>query len=699
MRYSLIIICIFALSFSVALVDGNPGHGPDLDDDPLIRMPGTQPDQHVSVEGPSRCLNCHDNYDPNVDIGSHWKGSMMAQAGRDPIFFASMAVAGQDSIFAVGTPHAADMCERCHFPEGWLAGRSDPPNASSMTGSDFDGVHCDVCHQMWNPFFEATHDGSREGSDWSGYWDEASMLSQQEADLTYAEDAILAAEIERFAGTPFFQNRVPVYATYLENGGGQYFVSSAGEKRASFADSVARHAWRYSRYHKSKYFCSTCHDVSNAVLANLGLSGLPDQSGGADLITEQYPAHRYFHVERTFSEFMLSDYSVQGGAAPNDEFQNRTGIAWVATCQDCHMPDGQGAGCDKNDAPIRPDESTEHPNSGMPRHHLAGGNTWITHILASLDSASPLYDPINFQLLTQGPDVLTVDFSVGESPLANGAALSAGSARALEQLQAAASIEGLTVAPSSGALSLKLVNHTGHKLISGFPEGRRMFLNIKAFRNDVLVKEINPYSFEAGTLKGLTHSNNSPPLEWYEEYVDELVYEVHSSSDLTGEETTFHIALATSRSKDNRIPPRGFDVDASHDRLCEPVWNGQSAPDYFTDAEYQGGFDQVNHGVPAGVTRVEVTLYYQGTSREYIEFLRDEINGNGGTLPDDAYVIQTDPFFEKLKAWGDTIWSLWEHNHGLDNSGVSVPGIVPVIMAQATWIGPTSGVKPVKSFR
>ena len=34
--------------------------------------------------------------------------------------------------------------------------------------------------------------------------------------------------------------------------------------------------------------------------------------------------------------------------------------------------------------------------------------------------------------------------------------------------------------------------------------------------------------------------------------------------------------------------------------------------------------------------RVEVTLYYQGTSREYIEFLRNEINGTVRTLPDGA---------------------------------------------------------------
>ncbi len=78
-----------------------------------------------------------------------------------------------------------------------------------------------------------------------------------------------------------------------------------------------------------------------------------------------------------------------------------------------------------------------------------------------------------------------------------------------------------------------------------------------------------------------------------------------------------------------------------------------------------------------GADSVEISLYYQTTSREYIEFLRDEINGTGSlTLPAEAYVIQTDPFYTQLKAWGDTIWQLWQHN-------MNLPGAAPVLMTQA----------------
>ncbi|UCD97641.1 MAG: hypothetical protein JSV42_11785, partial [Chloroflexota bacterium] len=169
-------------------------------DDPLVRMPGTQPGQ-VALQAPTRCLNCHAGYDTAVEPGFNWKGSMMAQAARDFLFWSCFTVSAQDSIWAVGQPNATDICERCHFPKGWLEGRSDPTNASLMTGADYDGVQCDFCHRMWDPFFETTYAGTREGNEWLVYWDETNASgtpSQLAADATYAEDATLALSILQF---------------------------------------------------------------------------------------------------------------------------------------------------------------------------------------------------------------------------------------------------------------------------------------------------------------------------------------------------------------------------------------------------------------------------------------------------------------------------------------------------------------------
>ncbi|AQT69681.1 hypothetical protein STSP2_02876 [Anaerohalosphaera lusitana] len=693
MRRHFFIAAIFAFSL-FAIAAWTPLA---VKDDPLVRMPGTQPGDGVDLEGPGRCLNCHADYDPAVEPGFNWSGSMMAQSARDPIFYACFTVAMQDSIWALGNPNAGDLCMRCHFPEGWVEGRSDPVNASMMAGTDFNGIHCDFCHTMYDPFFETTFAGLREGSDWIGYWDEAGntgpgsgTLSQTMALETYQADALEASGVTTLSGDAFYDKfNQPIYPTYAENASGQFFVSAGGEKRASFADAGAKHSMLYSRYHKSKYMCATCHDVSNPALANLGLSGLADQSGGAHEISEQYSASSYFHVERTFSEFMLSAYG-RGGAATNAEFAQLTaGVGFAGKCQDCHMRDGIGYGCDKNGVPLRPSESTEHPNSGMPVHDLTGGNSWISYILASLDESGPVYDARNAEILGKGPDVLTLDLSAGESPVNNGAKLKAGSDRALDQLGLAATIKGVSYDPVSGALGFRVQNNTGHKLISGFPEGRRMFVNIRAYRGEELLYEVNPYDYSVGTLKGLAKSNSSPALGEGEAYSDVLVYEVHPSSDLTGEDETFHFVLATGRYKDNRIPPKGFDISAAGERLSRPVWHGVVDEGYFTAKEYAGGYDQVDMHIAKWADKVEVSVYYQGTSREYVEFLRDEINGSD-TLSSpspsgtgDAYVIQTDPFFAKLRAWGDTIWDLWYHNHGLDGSGAAVPGIVPYEMASA----------------
>jgi hypothetical protein len=674
-------------------------------------MPGTQPGQ-TALQAPGRCLNCHAGFDPAIEQGFNWKGSMMAQAARDFLFWACFTVSAQDSIWAVGTPNATDICERCHFPQGWLEGRSDPTNASLMTGADFDGVQCDFCHRMWDPFFETTYAGSREGSDWLDYWDETNASatpSQPAADATYADDTATALSILQFNGANFYKNNLPP-ANYLESGSGQFFVSPDAAKRASFADAVARHQMFYSRFHKSKYMCDTCHDVSNPILANLGLSGLPD--AGTGLITEQHSAANYLHVERTFSEFMLSAYGQPGGAATNPEFQAQGApdILHVTKCQDCHMRDVVGPGCDLKNALVRPSESVEHPKSGQPVHDLTGGNAWVSWVLASAIPGSPNYDLFNDTQLNQGPTMLTLDLAQGEG--IDPVALLAGVDRAKQQLLLAATIiqpssgipNNVDYDPATGVLSFQVQNNGAHKLISGFPEGRRMFVNIKASAGGSLIYEVNPYDFAAGTLKGLTYPYqpgmglpDPTPLGPNEAYVDELVYEMKpSSTDLTGEAKTFHFALATGRYKDNRIPPKGFDIGGAAARLCVPVSGAVEDAGYFTGPEYAGGYDEVNladYGVTIpGADYVEVNLYYQTTSREYIEFLRDEINGSGNSTlssptpsgEPSAYVVQTDPFFSQLKAWGDTIWNLWTNN-------MSVDGAAPFLMTSAAVGAPPAG--------
>ena len=674
--------------------------------DPLLRMPGTQPAQDVDIASYASCSSCHAGYDPNIEPGFLWKGSMMAQAARDFMFWPAFTVAAQDSIWAFGNPNAADSCERCHFPRGWLGGRSDPPNASAMAGADFEGVLCEGCHRMFDPFFADSFAGAREGSDWPGYWDEANAAaepSQAAAQATFAEDTAESALITLFNGSPFFTpEHTPWSPAYTENANGQYFVTESERRRASFADDNAMHATSYSRYHKSKYFCSSCHDVSNSFLLNQSSLGTSPGDGTTVLPSEQQPAHDHFAVERTFSEFMLSDYGLPGGAPGSGPFDptafetSQPGNA-IASCQDCHMPDRIGRACVGGAGVLRPVASVEHPESGQPLHDLTGGNAFVPFVLASAVPGSPNHDPVNEALLTQGPAVLTLDLAQGSG--LDPRALLAGHHRALQQLARAASIQSLAYDPATGAVSFRIQNHTGHKLITGYPEGRRMFASIKLFSGGALIHHVNPYAAAEGTLKGLdpVYSPSSPPLAGTESHVDELVYEAHSTSTLTAEPTTFHFVLATGNFKDNRIPPRGFRIGEAGARLSEPAWLGSPDPGYFTAAEYAGGYDAVALNLPPGGDSVVVELYYQTASREYVEFLRDEINGVGTSLSspapsgeETAYIVQEDPFFDRLKPWGDTVWQLWEHNK-------EVPGAAPVRMTQAMFVAQDLCANPAAS--
>ena len=61
-----------------------------------IQQPGTQPGEVTGLESPDKCDNCHGGYNAAVEPAHNWRGSMMAHAGRDPIFWATLAVAEQD---------------------------------------------------------------------------------------------------------------------------------------------------------------------------------------------------------------------------------------------------------------------------------------------------------------------------------------------------------------------------------------------------------------------------------------------------------------------------------------------------------------------------------------------------------------------------------------------------------------------------
>jgi hypothetical protein len=259
---------------------------------------------------------------------------MMAQAQRDPLYRACLAVANQDA------PESGDLCIRCHSPSGWLGGRSEPTDGSALNGTDYEGLLCDFCHKMVAP----TPVGVNPYPD----------------DPTYTADTY------------------PVDQDYLSgltdipphSGNGMYVVDSGKEKRGPFWDAEARHQMLYSPFHQDANLCGTCHDVSNPAFTRQ-----PDDTYAPNAFGQPAPSqdkYTMFPVERTFSEWLNSDYNSPTGVYAPQFGGNKD---YVATCQDCHMPDATGLGCNKKGAPLRDD---------MPIHDLTGGNTFIPNLIPQI---------------------------------------------------------------------------------------------------------------------------------------------------------------------------------------------------------------------------------------------------------------------------------------------------------------------------
>jgi hypothetical protein len=130
----------------------------------------TQPGLDAALQSVSTCVDCHRSLDPAAAgfmPHSTWGGSMMANALRDPLFWAALDVANRDAA-SIGKPGVGDYCLRCHTPRGWLGGRvvkdgfGGSPGSGGESGcqlygdyakkdykaNDYAGVDCHFCHRL-----------------------------------------------------------------------------------------------------------------------------------------------------------------------------------------------------------------------------------------------------------------------------------------------------------------------------------------------------------------------------------------------------------------------------------------------------------------------------------------------------------------------------------------------------------------------
>jgi hypothetical protein len=496
-------------------------------------QPGSQPSSEViydSFVASGNCRVCHaqDNGTP-LAVHGPWQGSMMAQAARDPLFHAALAVANQDAAFS------GDLCIRCHSPGGWISGRSEPTDASALTSADRDGVSCSVCHRMVDPVF-------RPG-------------------ISPAIDASILKAIQPLP---------------LHPGGGNYVLDPEDRRRGPYVTVTSPgHVWLHDPFLRSAELCATCHDVSNPVYERHA-----DGTYGPAGFGQPHPTgdkHDMFPLERTYSEWLHSDFA-RFGVETNGRFGGER--SFVRTCQDCHMPRQAGKGCAFGG--VRDD---------LASHDFAGGNTWVQDMISNLYPNDGI-NPEN---------------------------LNAGKERSRSMLERACTLE---LRQRGNLLTVRIFNETGHKLPTGYPEGRRMWIHAAFFSEDAdLLAEHGRYDAQEAILD--EHSTR--------------VYEVHlgldeAASALSGRPAGkgFHFVLNNRVLKDNRIPPRGFDSRGYREALAMPV-----------GADYADGqhWDDTTFRIPIEAASARIGIYYQTASREFITFLRDQ---------------------NRTNQWGDVLFDQWE---------------------------------------
>ncbi|MHC4186873.1 MAG: multiheme c-type cytochrome [Planctomycetota bacterium] len=463
-----------------------------------VFLPGMQP-QEAGIEFAKvqQCMMCHANTkNGDADPFFSWRGGMMAQAARDPVFRAALTISNQD-IEGVG-----EFCLRCHAPRGWLENRSEPADGSALNKEDMYGVSCDICHRFIDPVSE-----------------EAKKLVKY-VPPGYG-NAMMVADISNTVRGPY------------------------GDGLGAMPHKVMK-----SPFHASGQLCGTCHDISNPLYA--------------EDVNSQAP-YSFGHIERTYSEWELSDFAKRGNEG---------------SCQACHYDIIEGGGQSSRFGSIQ--------REYFVKHGPVGGSTWVQDAT---------------WLVWNGQDM-------------DRKALDMGKQRSEKLLQNAAELKLSFDKP--GFVSLRITNLSGHKLPSGYPEGRRMWINVKFFNSSgEVLGEIGKYGPKESVIFG--EPVNAPTLL---DAVATRVYEcVPAMSEKQAKKygkkpgKSFHFVLNDIIIKDNRIPPEGFKNSSFKEHLCEPI-----------EATYEDGqyWDDIDFKLPSECSRVVVKLMYQSVSWEYIKFLAEE---------------------------------------------------------------------------
>ena len=396
-----------------------------------------------------------------------------------------------------------------------------------------------------------------------------------------------------------------------------------------------------NKFLKSSEMCASCHELTVPVASH----GMPEQ--------------------RTYTEWKYSAYSKANAfqdptipskpALPAGATKTYNSLAGEIRCQDCHMPKVKHEYDDVSPVSLNADPVMVGWFPYGKDRNNTGGTSSHKHAGANRDL------PDYMKLLYPEPDLEVIGAQTGNDTrifpgmLSTRDPLLKRSQRNTElSLRDGVGVQILGVTEASAGVyevQVKVVNRTGHKIPSGYPDGRRFWisLDVKDATTGAPVYTSGHYDAVAAdllTAPGVAFNRALTPIIDARVANAVMVYERVTCWDgLLGllNQTTLGRCQPDEFGKvmgpnllnnaiafDNRIPPTGFDY-AKYQTGGAGFWVYDPVTlAYREDATRYPvgqGFDVVTYRftAPAGrVLQARATAYWQSHSKEFMEHLRDQ---------------------------------------------------------------------------
>jgi hypothetical protein len=266
-----------------------------------------------------------------------------------------------------------------------------------------------------------------------------------------------------------------------------------------------------------------------------------------------------FPLDTTYDEWKQSQYSSGTGAK---------------TCQDCHMPRTVGDDGGTQWYVAKFGVLRDSPR----RHAFVGGNVWG---LQAVQAA----DPVHASGLA-GQFAQTQ--SLAQASLSSAADLDV-------------SVSDTATPGGNVIVTVRVTNKTGHKLPTGYADGRRMVIQL------LINGELHTGGFDGGELGR---------DGWLR------IYEVLHGRAGVGQED--HLALHDWIVADSRIPPLGFNPPpGAATRPAAVSWFDLPDGGFTNYDEVSWDIDVPTNVSPGDPLEVTARLMYQSTTPEYVGFLHD----------------------------------------------------------------------------